>query len=101
MVLQVARHGGVSYLLSPEPESPMERGWQVSDQAAVRDALEALLGIAASSEEGRRVCLESGAVAAASCHLQVRGCPYAWLAEHELSRHAGLQPACSRVVQRR
>ena len=73
MALQVVRQGGVSYLVDPEPGLALDRTWQAADQGAVDDALEALLAIAASSEEGRRVCLESGAIAAASFHLQVRG----------------------------
>ena len=71
--LQVVRQGGLSYLMGLEPGSPMDYSWQESDRSAVKDASEALLAIAASSEEGRRVCLQSGAIAAVSSHLQVLG----------------------------
>lgn len=50
---------------------PGRSGGRVTEVGAVHDALEALNAIAATSEEGRLVCLQSGGTAAAATALQV------------------------------
>ncbi len=67
--LQVVRSDGITGVLS-------RAGSQVSaepsvDSNAVKDSLDCLAGIAASSQEGSVICLESAAIPAACSALQV------------------------------
>jgi hypothetical protein len=66
IALQVLRSSGVDAILNPGASVTPE-----TDVSAVHDALEALTAIACASEEGRLVCLQSGAIAAAATALQV------------------------------
>lgn len=63
---QVLRSSGINAILQPGASAT-----RTTDIGAVHDALEALAAIASASEEGRLVCLQSGAIAAAATALQV------------------------------
>ena len=69
--MQVVKSGGVTGVLSREG-SLVDADFSV-DSSAVKDSLDCLAGIAASSQEGGQVCLESEASTAACFALQV--CP--------------------------
>lgn len=66
VVEQALRSSGVEAILGPGARAARQ-----TEVGAVHDALEALAAIAAASEEGRLVCLQSGAIAAAATALQV------------------------------
>lgn len=65
LLLKVLRSSGVQGILQPG-----RSGGRETEVGAVHDALEALTTIAAASEEGRLVCLQSGGIAAAATALQ-------------------------------
>ena len=67
--MQVVKSGGVTGVLSWEG-SMVDADFSV-DNSAVKDSLDCLACVAASSQEGAQVCLESGASQAACSALQV------------------------------
>ena len=67
--MQVVKRGGITGSLSRE-ESPVSAEPSV-DYNAVKDSLDCLAGIAASSQEGAHVGIESNALSAACSALQV------------------------------
>jgi hypothetical protein len=66
MSLQVLRNSGIDAILNPGTSANPD-----TDVGAVHDALEALAAITSASEEGHLVCLQSGAIGAATSSLQV------------------------------
>ena len=66
MSLQVLRNSGIDAILNPGTSANPD-----TDVGAVHDALEALAAIMSASEEGHLVCLQSGAIGAATSALQV------------------------------